>query len=181
MSSTQLVVLGVAAVIAFWMVGAYNRLVELRNAIGTAWTQIDREMLRRRDALLPLAGALRGPLPEEQGTFDAVLAAQAQVQAAAEGVRGRVVSARGVAALATAESVLGSALARLRALVSQHAEIAERDDIARWLLELHEAEHQLAFARQLFNAGGQAYDRALRQFPTRLLRRVFGFEAAGRL
>lgn len=181
MSSAQLAVLGVAAVIAFWMVGAYNRLVELRNAIGSAWAQIDGQMGRRRDALLPLAGALRQPLPSEQGTLDALLAAQAQVQAAAEGVRGRVVSARGVAALATAEGVLGSALSRLRALVSQHADIAEREDVARWLRELHDAEHQLAFARQLFNAGGQAYDQALRQFPTRLLRPVFGFEPAGRL
>jgi LemA protein len=36
MTRNQIAALVVAAVLAFWMVGAYNRLVGLRNAIGQA-------------------------------------------------------------------------------------------------------------------------------------------------
>ena len=48
---TPLVVaLAIFAVLLFWAVGAYNRLVALRNAIGEAWAQIDEPLRRRRRA-----------------------------------------------------------------------------------------------------------------------------------
>ena len=46
---------------------------------------------------------------------------------------------------------------------------------------LREAEPRLGFARQLFNEAVQAYNDAVRLFPTRLLARLFGFGTAGRL
>lgn len=180
-SSHQLAVLGTAAVLVFWMVGAYNRLVALRGAIGSAWAQVDELLSRRRESVVPLLIALREPLGGEHDALDGLLAAQAQVQAAADAVRARVISPPNVAALAAAEGVLVSALARLRARVDHDEPLRQGPDIGERLRELHELDQRLAFARQAFNAAGQAYDEALRQFPTRLLRPLFAFEAAGRL
>jgi LemA protein len=44
-----------------------------------------------------------------------------------------------------------------------------------------EANRRLGFARQLFNEAAASYNEAIAAFPTRLLVRMFRFEAAGRL
>ncbi|MBN8494010.1 MAG: LemA family protein, partial [Burkholderiales bacterium] len=46
---------------------------------------------------------------------------------------------------------------------------------------LQESAQRIGFARQLFNDAVHAYNEAVRQFPTRLLTRLFGFGAAGTL
>jgi LemA protein len=46
---------------------------------------------------------------------------------------------------------------------------------------LRDATQRLAFARQLFNNAVGVYNEAADQFPTRVLARLFGFGAAGRL
>jgi len=166
----------------FWMVGAYNRLVALRSAIGSAWAQLDEPLQRRRDALQALVEALRPPLAEDGAALDALQGATLQVQAAAEALRARPVAAPLAAALVTAEEVLSTALARVVALLEHHPQL--RDDtpeVAQPLQALKELEPRLAFARQLFNDAAQAYNAAARQFPTRLLTRLYGFGTAGRL
>ena len=81
------------------MVGAYNRLVRLRGAIGAAFAQLDAQLDRRARELPALLTALRGPLPAERATFDAVDTAQAAVQAAAQSLRAAPVRRDGASLL----------------------------------------------------------------------------------
>jgi LemA protein len=181
MTQTQLIWLGVGAILAFWMLGAHNRMVELRNAIGTVWTQID-ELLKRRQQLLPeLLTLLRTELPNEHGTLDAVLAASVQASGCADTMRHRPSAPEHAASLVRAESQLGAALTRLLALVDLQRELAGHSEVAPRVAELRELESKLGFARHAYNQAATVYDEAARQFPTRLLRRLFGFGAAGRL
>jgi len=182
MDGSRIAVLGLLAMLVFWMVGAYNRLVGLRNAIGAAWAQVDEQLQRRRQLLQPLVDILRPELAEEPTALDALSGALMQVQAAADAVRARPVSAAHLAALVTAEQVLGSALARVLALLEHHPTLRDSlPPVAEALKALQELEPRLAFARQLFNDAAQAYNEAARQFPTRLLTHLFGFGTAGRL
>ena len=89
MTGGQVAALAVGAVLVFWMVGAYNRLVALRNAIGAAWAQVDEQLQRRRLVLESMAQALRPGLAEEPAALEALLGALLQVQAAADAVRAR--------------------------------------------------------------------------------------------
>lgn len=163
------------------MVGAYNRLVRLRGAIGAAFAQLDAQLERRARELPLLLGALREPLPAERATFDAVDTAQAAVQAAAQSLRGAPVRRDAAAVLSTAVAQLDSALTRLLSLLDQHAELRGLPVVAASLRELHDADLRFAFARQLYNDAVAAYNEAARQFPTRILTRVYGFGPAGRL
>jgi len=181
LSAGQITVLALAAVAVFWMLGAYNRVMALRNAIGTAWQQIDQTLQRRAVAVTPLVAALRRPLAAEQGALDALLAAQAQVQTAADAVRQRPVQDARVAALAGAEAAMAAAASRVLALLDQHTGLMADAAVAPHVGAVREAGQRLAFARQLFNEASQRYDAAVQQFPTRLLARLYGFGAAGRL
>jgi LemA protein len=181
MTAEQLGVLALAAVIVFWMVGAYNRLVRMRQAIVTAWGQFEQQLQRRAAALPALLDPLGEPLQAERATLEAAAAAEAQVQAAAARMRAKVLVPDSAAAVASAIAMLDSALMRLRALLDQHLELRERAPIAAALRELHDVDLRLAFARQLHNDAAKAYEAAARQWPTALLARVYGFGPAGRL
>ena len=65
MSTDQLLLVAGAALLVFWMLGAHNRLVALRNAIIAAWAQVDEPLQRRAAALQPLVAGLRAQLPDE--------------------------------------------------------------------------------------------------------------------
>jgi LemA protein len=175
------IAIAVIAVLVFWGIGAYNRLVGLRGAIVAAFAQIDEQMRRRQALLHALLEPLRADLPSEQGALDAVAAALQQVMAAAEAARAKVCMAVPIGQLSTHEGQLAAALTRLHALIEQHAQLRERDDIAPRAAELREIETRLGFARQLFNEASLQYNRAVHQFPTSMLISMFRFGEAGRL
>lgn len=181
MTGSQVAALAAAAVLVFWMVGAYNRLVGLRNKVGTAWQQVDEVLLRRGEAVAPLVAALRDGLVGEGAALDALLTAQAQVAAAADALRPRPVIAEAAQALTRADALMAAATARVLALLDLQVELRHAETVAPHAQALREAEPRLAFARQLFNDAVQAYNDAARQWPTRLLTRLFGFGTAGRL
>lgn len=180
MSSGQITLLAIAAVVVFWMVGAYNRLVALRTAIGQAWAPLEAQLQQRRAALTPAVPVLREALQEDPHAAEALLGALAQVQAAADAVRVRPVSVELPAALLTAEQALAAALARVFALIEYHPELRDGDgEVTQARQALLALEPQLAFARQLFNLAVDQYNEAVRQFPTNVLAAVYGFRTAG--
>lgn len=180
MSSTS-IALAVAAVLVFWMVGAYNRLVRLRNDIGAGWAQFDAQLQRRALALPQLLAPLEAAMQAERPALEAVRVAESAVRQAADGLRSSPVQPDRAVALMVGLAQLDSALARLLALLDQHPELRALDDVASALRELHDVDLRLAFARQLFNTACEAYNEALDQFPTRLLAGFFRFSPAGRL
>jgi LemA protein len=181
MSNAQIAVLVGAAVLVFWMVGAYNRLVALRSAIGSAWLLVDEVLKKRGDAVRVLVAALREPLAGEQGALDALLAAERQLRSAADALGARPLVPRLASALTGVEPALASATSRVLALLEQHPELHSRPDIDAPVALLRDSAARLAFTRQLFNEAALAYDRAVQQFPTNLLARIYRFAPAGRL
>jgi LemA protein len=168
-----------AGLLFFWMLGAHNRVVSLRTAIVTAWGQVDAALQTRLQALATLRAAVEPRLVAEQAALDAVAAAQAQLQQAAEALRARPADAAGAEALAKAEAALAPALVRLSSLIEQHADWRDEADVAGPLGTLRELAPRWQFARQMYNDAVAAYNAAIRQFPTRLLTRVFRFTPAG--
>ncbi|MEF7615055.1 LemA family protein [Aquincola sp. MAHUQ-54] len=177
----EIVLLGAAAVLIFWMVGAYNRIVAMRLRIVQSWAQVDEPMRRRRETLPLLLAVLREAWPQEQGAVEAASSALQQAAAAADALRAKPAHAPAAAQFVMAERQLASALARLSALLDQHPDLRSNPEVAGWQRELHDAEQRQAFARQLFNDAVAAYNDAAHQWPTRLLVKLYGFEDAGPL
>ena len=181
MTAQQMAVIAIAAVLIFWMVGAYNRLMALRNGIGAAFALVDDGLMRRAEAVAPLTAALREPLHSEQGALDMLLAAQQQLRNAADALRARPMMASLVAAVVACESDVAAASSRVLALLEQHPQLLADAAVAPHVATLRDADARLHFARQTFNEAAQRYNLAARQFPTRWLARLYGFGKAGRL
>ncbi len=180
-SSAPWLLLLLAAVALCWVVGAYNRLMALRNAIAAAWSQMALALKHRAAVALPLVAALREPLAAEQGALDAFLSAHGQAVQAAAVLGAKPVAVAAAADWVKAEALLGAATSRLLALVEQQPELPASTLVAPLLATWAQAQSQLGFARRLFDAAAGAYNEAASTAPTRWLLPVFGFGLAGRL
>jgi len=181
MNTEQVAALVGASVLVFWMLGAYNRLVALRSAIGVAWTKVDQALRERAETVAPLVTALREPLAAEHGALDALLAAQQQSLQATAALAAGTVAVGTAADWLAAEGALTAAASRVFALLDQHAELRAQEPVSSLVAAWRTQEPRLAFRRQSFNEAAFSYNAALQQFPTRLLVRLFGFARAGRI
>jgi LemA protein len=170
-----------AALVGFWMLGAYNRLMRLRNAVIQAWQPVEAQLQRRATALPELVAALRSPLASEHRALDAVLAQQAQVVASTARLKAKPLLEEAAQALVAAMSGLDASLARVLALMEQHAELRGEASLATLRRELHDTDLRLAMARQNFNDAAESHDTAVLEWPTQALARLYGLAAAGRL
>lgn len=189
MSSGGIVTLAVLALVGFWALGAYNRLVRLRNAVVAAWAPIDAQLRRRQALAFELAELLAGQdeMRDEVGrmTLQTVVAATRQAQAAADHAQVRPSKAGAVQSLSLAEQVLEGALRPLRVVIGSRpgllADPALTERLNAALQGVQEADAQLAFVRRMFNEAVLAYNGAVNEVPTRVIAAVFGFRPAAPL
>ena len=181
MTSNSLITIATIAVLIFWSVGAYNRLVRLRNTIANAFGQIDVQLKRRYDLIPNLVEAAKKYISHERETLEAVTAARAQAQSASNAARSRPANAQAVTALAVAEQALSSSLGSLFALNEAYPELKADQTIRELSEELTSTENKVTFARQAFNDAVLDYNNAQGQFPAVLLAKLFSFAPSAML
>jgi len=170
--------LALLALLFFWGVGAYNRLMQLRNAIGDAFRQLERHLAERSEVCTRIIGVLTPLIPEEAPSFDALANAEAESTSAVQAVRGKPYAGEPVGQLAVASALHAAALARISAMLELHPELHGEPGVDDLVDELKLIERQRAFARQLFNQAVTKYNEAQSQFPTRVLAGLYGFNEA---
>ena len=154
----SLILLAVLAVAVFWLVGAYNSLIGLKNQVANAWKQIDVQLKRRHDLIPNLVGTVKGAMEFERSTLEAVISA-----------RNRAVSASGVRATAQAEGELTQALGRFFAVAEAYPELKSNQNVLQLQEELTSTENKIGFARQLYNDVATQYNTKQAQVPTNLV------------
>ena len=177
----ELLVPALLALLVFWMVGAHNRLVTLRNAIAQAWAKVDEAQRQRSGAANPLLAALQVPLAAEKGALDTLQAALAEAARGAAAMSARPAHTEAARNWVAAEAALAAAASRVFALFEHDRALAADAAVAEPAATWRDASMRLTFARQFFNEAAAVYDEAISQFPTRLLAPMFRFGAAGRL
>jgi LemA protein len=178
MSTQSLILIAVFALLLFWAVGAYNRLVRLKNLIANAFGQIDVQLKRRYDLIPNLVEAAKKYLLHERDTLEAVIAARNQARSASDAARSRPTHAPEVLALAAAEQALTGSLDRLFALNEAYPELKADETVRQLSEEITSTENKVAFARQAYNDCVLDYNNAQAQFPALLVARMFGFASA---
>jgi LemA protein len=181
MTKATTATIAACAFLVFWAVGAYNRLIRLKNAIANAFGQIDVQLKRRYDLVPNLVEAARKYLEHEHSTLEAVTLARAQARSASDTARSRPANAPAVAALAAAEQTLDLSLGRLFAVAESYPELKADATIRSLSEELTSTENKVAFARQAYNDAVFEYNNALGQFPALVIARAFGFAPSGML
>lgn len=176
MSTTTWVLLVLAVLVLIWAVGAYNRLVRLKNAIANAFGQIDVQLKRRYDLIPNLVEVARKYLAHEAQTLEAVIAARNQARSAEQTAAGAPLNAGAIGALVGAEQVLGGALGRLFAVAEAYPDLKADQTMRELSEELSSTENRIGFARQAYNDHVLEFNDAAAQFPTLIVARLFGFQ-----
>jgi LemA protein len=162
-----IIFIAVVALLAFWIVGSYNRLVSMRNQVLNGWRQIDVQLKRRHDLIPNLVNSVRGSMDFERDTLTAVMEARA-----------KALTATGPADAAQKEGQLTQALGRLIAVAENYPTLKSNESVRALMEELTGTENKVGFARQFYNDIVTKFNTAQQVFPTNLFAATFGFKPA---
>jgi LemA protein len=173
-----IVILVVLVVIVFWVMGIYNRLVNLRNRVRNAFAQIDVQLTRRYDLIPNLIEAVKGYMAHERNTLEAVIQARNSAAAGLKTASADPTNPQAIQALAAAEATLGGTLGRLFALAESYPDLKANQNTLQFQEELGATENKVAFARQAFNDSVMTYNTACESVPSNFIAGSFGFKQA---
>ncbi|MBQ6656513.1 MAG: LemA family protein [Ottowia sp.] len=176
----------ICAIMLFWAVGASRRLARLRDAVRAAFAPLDEMLLRQ---LIWMQGNLpeeiRGEVSSPAVLGDGTTAAWARLHAASEqfghalaAARANPLDAAATAALVLAhEAMRGAWGSALEQAVPPDATPSPERLQQHWLRLLHQA----IPLRAAYNEAAAAYNRAIAQFPAKLLALATRLRPAGML
>ncbi len=173
-----LVLGGGALLIGFWLIGAYNGLVTLRNRFKNAFAQIDVQLKRRYDLIPNLVETAKGYLKHERETLEAVIAARNTAYAASKAAAANPADASAMKGLLGAESGLAGALSRLMVVSEAYPDLKANQNMMQLTEELTSTENKISFARQAYNDAVTGYNTTRERFPTNLIAGIFNFAEA---
>ena len=103
-----IITLVILAIIVFFIVGIYNRLVTLKNRFENAFAQIEVQLKRRYDLIPNLIETAKGYMSHERETLEAVTAARDAANALLKNAASNPSDGNALAQLASAEVLICS-------------------------------------------------------------------------
>lgn len=156
---------GIAAIIVFWAITAYNRFVSFVQRAKEAWADIDVQLKRRYDLIPNLVSTIKGYATHEQDTFTKVTQ-----------MRTLAMNAGTPTEKAEAENMLTGALKTMFAVSEQYPDLKANQNFLELQRELSDTENKLQAARRFYNTVVRDLNTAFSSFPSNLVAKVFTFE-----
>lgn len=164
-----IVILVIVAVLALWVMGVYNGLIRLRNAVKNAWSQIDVQLKRRHDLIPNLVETAKGYMQHERETLENVVKARNLAQKA---------TGEGVAEQGRAEGGLSQALSNFFVVVERYPDLKANENFLALQEELTSTENRISFARQAYNDSVMSLNNRIETFPNNIVAGMFNFAKA---
>ena len=162
-----LLVFFVLAVVLFWAISIYNKLVRLRNLKEEGWSGVDVQLKRRHDLVGNLVNSVKGAMAHERGVLDEVTRHRAESQ-----------RARNVGDSMAAEAGLSGALGRLFAVMENYPDLKTSTNVLDLQNALEDLEHELQMSRRYYNGTVRDLNTLIQTFPSNLVAGRFGFSEA---
>jgi LemA protein len=158
-----LVVFGL--VLAGSLFGTHNQLVQEREAIKGAWSQVDVVLQRRADLIPNLVETVKGYAKHEETAIDSVTSARAAL-GGAQTPKEKI----------AANSQLDTALSRLLVVVENYPNLKANENFMRLQDELSGTENRIAVERRKYNETVQKYNTDIELFPNNIAASIWGFK-----
>jgi LemA protein len=141
-----------------------NEMVRKREAINSAWSQVDVVLQRRADLIPNLVETVRGYAGQEQKVFGDIAAARAAL-----------IGAKTPADKIAANGQLDGALGRLLVVVENYPQLRSNENFLRLQDELAGTENRIAVQRKRYNDAVQDYNTYIGLFPNNIIASLSGF------
>ena len=165
-----IVVVLVVVVIVALVISCYNKLVQLRNKVKNAWSQIDVQLKRRFDMIPNLVETVKGYASHEESIFGEF--------ARARGLYAQASKDGSVEGMAEANKGLSGVLSRLLVVQEQYPELKANSNFQTLMSELTETEDKISYTRQFYNDVALKYNNQVEMFPGNIVASIFKFEVA---
>ena len=167
--SSFLILLGIVAVVIIAFVVMYNGLVQAKNSVKNAWSQIDVQLKRRHDLIPNLVETVKGYMKHERETLDSVTKARQQAVD---------LSNASVADRAKIENFLSQTLKSLFAVSENYPDLKANQNFLGLQEEITTTENRVSFSRQAYNDEVLHLNNKTEMFPTNIIAGMFSFEQA---
>lgn len=157
----------VLVVLGFFVMGIYNKLVRLKNAVENGWSQIDVQLKRRHDLIPNLVEVAKGYMKHEKETLENITKARNLAQ-----------NANGPAEAGKAEAQLGQALSQFYVVMENYPDLKANQNMMQVQEELTSTENKIGFARQAYNDDVMHFNNQIEMFPSNIIAGSFNFNKA---
>ena len=169
-SGSKGIIIGIIVIIAlglFMIVPTYNRLAGSRENVNQAYAQVQNVVQRRADLIPNLVNTVKGYTDHESETLTQVTNARAGVQ-----------NAKNPKELAEANEELTRAIGDINVVVEAYPELKADTQFVQLMDELAGSENRISTERKNYNEAVQAYNTDIKKFPTNLIAKFTGYDAA---
>jgi LemA protein len=164
----------VVLVLGLAVLGGYNGLVNLDQAVRAQWGQVENVYQRRADLVPNLVETVKGAAAFEKSTFTAVTEARSRVGQVASGGQSVPSDPAAFAKFQQAQDGLSSALSRLMVVVENYPDLKATANFRDLQAQLEGTENRIAVERMRFNETAQAFNTRRQRFPMVLLAGFLG-------
>ncbi len=163
-----LAILAILLVIGLLLGSAFvsrrNQMAIKREAVNSAWSQVDVVLQRRADLIPNLVETVKGYAAQEQAVFGEIARA-----------RSALLNAKTPSDKIAANQQLDSALGRLLVVVENYPQLKSNENFLRLQDELAGTENRIAVERRRYNETLQDYNTYISLFPNNLIASLSGF------
>ena len=160
-----IIVLVVVAVVVLFVISMYNSLIQLRNRVKNAWSQIDVQLKRRHDLIPNLIQTVKGYMTHEREIMENITK-----------YRSQAMDAKSVGDKAQAEGLLSGALGQLRVQVENYPDLKANQNFLALQEELTSTENKISYSRQAYNDQVLFYNNKIQMFPSNIIAGMFQFK-----
>lgn len=153
-----------ALVLGSSFIGRRNQMAVKREAVNSAWSQVDVVLQRRADLIPNLVETVKGFAIHEEKVLGDIAAARASL-----------VGAKTPSDKIAANGALDSALSRLLVVVENYPNLKANENFLRLQDELAGTENRIAVERRRYNETVQDYNTYISLFPNSLVAGMSGF------
>ena len=161
-----IIIVGILALLVFYVIGIYNKLVNARNKVDNQFSQVDIQLKRRADLIPNLVETVKGYAKHEEGTLKGVMEA-----------RNKAINAGTINEKVEANNELTGALNKLLAVVEAYPELKANENFLELQKDLKDTEDKITYARQFYNDSAMGFNNLVQMFPSNIIANMFGFKA----
>ncbi|MBP1645079.1 MAG: hypothetical protein H6Q16_654 [Bacteroidetes bacterium] len=169
-----IVIIGIIAIIAIWVISAYNGLVKKDEACSQQWSKVESQYQRRLDLIPNLVNTVKGYASHEKETLTDVV--NARNIASTSKVDPNNLTQESLDKFQQSQAALKSSLDRLMVVVERYPDLKANQNFLELQSQLEGTENRIAVERQKFADIINAFNSKLRRFPTNIIAGMFGFE-----
>ena len=158
-----LAVVGIATV--GYVASLYNSMIQVKNSVDKAWSNIDVLLQQRHDELMNLVEAVRGYMSHERSVLEALTR-----------LRGGYGEAKSVGEKVEIENQLNHELSLLRQTWESYPELKSSQNVLQLQERITGLESAIADRRELYNDSVNIYNIQIQRFPDLFLARRVGFD-----